>query len=79
MSYDGGDHTIVVGRVRDLAAFTQPPLLFHRGSYGIIASCAASSDANGSTPSRNTSRERLMEPFGLARGREITSEASRDC
>jgi 3-hydroxy-9,10-secoandrosta-1,3,5(10)-triene-9,17-dione monooxygenase reductase component len=37
--YDGGDHTIVVGRVHDLGADeTRLPLLFHRGGYGIAAS-----------------------------------------
>lgn len=35
--YDGGDHTIVVGLVRDLAADpTRLPLLFHRGEYGLV-------------------------------------------
>jgi 3-hydroxy-9,10-secoandrosta-1,3,5(10)-triene-9,17-dione monooxygenase reductase component len=34
--YDGGDHTIVVGRVCDLAADeSRTPLLFHRGRYGL--------------------------------------------
>lgn len=34
--FDGGDHTIVVGRVVDLAADpSRTPLLFHRGGYGI--------------------------------------------
>jgi flavin reductase (DIM6/NTAB) family NADH-FMN oxidoreductase RutF len=34
--YDGGDHTIVAGRVRDLGAdATRTPLLFHRGRYGL--------------------------------------------
>ncbi|OLR92035.1 flavin reductase [Actinokineospora bangkokensis] len=34
--YDGGDHTIAVGHVLDLAADpTKAPLVFHRGSYGI--------------------------------------------
>jgi flavin reductase (DIM6/NTAB) family NADH-FMN oxidoreductase RutF len=34
--YDGGDHTIVVGRVRDLGAdATRAPLLSHRGRYGL--------------------------------------------
>ena len=33
--HDGGDHTIVVGHVRDLGADpTRPPLLFYRGGYG---------------------------------------------
>ncbi|MGW4585875.1 flavin reductase family protein [Amycolatopsis thermoflava] len=31
--YDGGDHTIVVGEVRALAAAPGEPLLFHRGAY----------------------------------------------
>ncbi|MCF7548711.1 flavin reductase family protein [Pseudonocardia sp. WMMC193] len=36
--YDGGDHTIVVGRVADLGADAERlPLLFYRGSYGITA------------------------------------------
>ncbi len=36
--YDGGDHTIVVGRVHDLGADeARLPLLFHRGRYGIAA------------------------------------------
>lgn len=33
--YDGGDHTIVVGRVVDLGAAAEGrPLLFYRGGYG---------------------------------------------
>jgi flavin reductase (DIM6/NTAB) family NADH-FMN oxidoreductase RutF len=33
--YDGGDHTIAVGRVRALGADPgRAPLLFHRGRYG---------------------------------------------
>lgn len=33
--YDGGDHTIVVGRVRALGSDPgRTPLLFHRGRYG---------------------------------------------
>jgi 3-hydroxy-9,10-secoandrosta-1,3,5(10)-triene-9,17-dione monooxygenase reductase component len=36
--YDGGDHTIVVGRVRALGADAgRAPLLFHRGRYGRLA------------------------------------------
>ena len=36
--YDGGDHTIVAGRVRDLGAdATRTPLVFHRGRYGLAA------------------------------------------
>jgi flavin reductase (DIM6/NTAB) family NADH-FMN oxidoreductase RutF len=32
--YDGGDHTIAVGRVRDLGADpSRPPLLYYRGRY----------------------------------------------
>ncbi|HYH26877.1 MAG TPA: flavin reductase family protein [Blastococcus sp.] len=35
--YDGGDHTIVVARVLDLgAAPDRRPLLFHRGTYGLL-------------------------------------------
>jgi 3-hydroxy-9,10-secoandrosta-1,3,5(10)-triene-9,17-dione monooxygenase reductase component len=35
--YDGGDHTIVVARVLDLGAHAdRRPLLFHRGSYGLL-------------------------------------------
>ncbi len=35
--YDGGDHTIVVARVLDLGAHPERrPLLFHRGSYGLM-------------------------------------------
>ncbi|NMH93709.1 flavin reductase family protein [Pseudonocardia bannensis] len=34
--YDGGDHTIVVGRVHDLGADSDRlPLLFYRGRYGL--------------------------------------------
>ena len=34
--YDGGDHTIVVGRVHDLGADpSRLPLLFYRGGYGV--------------------------------------------
>ncbi|GAA0930280.1 flavin reductase family protein [Pseudonocardia zijingensis] len=36
--YDGGDHTIVVGRVLDLGATPDRlPLLFYRGRYGVTA------------------------------------------
>jgi 3-hydroxy-9,10-secoandrosta-1,3,5(10)-triene-9,17-dione monooxygenase reductase component len=35
--YDGGDHSIVVARVLDLGADPdRPPLLYHRGSYGLL-------------------------------------------
>jgi 3-hydroxy-9,10-secoandrosta-1,3,5(10)-triene-9,17-dione monooxygenase reductase component len=35
--YDGGDHSIVVARVLDLGADpARRPLLFHRGSYGLL-------------------------------------------
>jgi len=44
--YDGGDHTIAVGRVLDLDADPdRSPLLFHRGRYGI-----ANGDARGPRP-----------------------------
>jgi 3-hydroxy-9,10-secoandrosta-1,3,5(10)-triene-9,17-dione monooxygenase reductase component len=36
--YDGGDHTIAVGRVRDLGADpSRPPLFYYRGRYGVTA------------------------------------------
>ena len=36
--YDGGDHTIVVGRVQDLGADAERlPLLYYRGRYGVAA------------------------------------------
>ncbi|MGD9985567.1 flavin reductase family protein [Pseudonocardia sp.] len=36
--HPGGDHTIVVARVRDLGADPQrAPLLFHRGGYVVLA------------------------------------------
>jgi 3-hydroxy-9,10-secoandrosta-1,3,5(10)-triene-9,17-dione monooxygenase reductase component len=35
--YDGGDHTIVAARVLDLDAVPdRRPLLYHRGSYGLV-------------------------------------------
>ena len=35
--YDGGDHTIVAARVLDLDALPdRRPLLYHRGSYGLL-------------------------------------------
>jgi 3-hydroxy-9,10-secoandrosta-1,3,5(10)-triene-9,17-dione monooxygenase reductase component len=35
--YDGGDHTIVVARVLDLGAHPERrPLLYHRGTYGLL-------------------------------------------
>jgi len=37
--YDGGDHTIVVAQVLDLGAHPdRRPLLFHRGTYGLLGS-----------------------------------------
>ncbi len=37
--YDGGDHTLVAARVLDLDADPgRRPLLFHRGSYGLLES-----------------------------------------
>jgi len=34
--YDGGDHTVVVGRVHDLGAHpARLPLLYYRGRYGV--------------------------------------------
>ena len=39
--YDGGDHTIVVGRVHSLRADPgQLPLLFYRGGYGLTGRVA---------------------------------------
>lgn len=36
--HDGGDHTIVVGRVHDLGADPERlPLLYYRGRYGVTA------------------------------------------
>ena len=36
--YDGGDHTIAIGRVRDLGADpSHPPLLYYRGQYGVTS------------------------------------------
>ncbi len=34
--YDGGDHTILVGRVIDFESHETEPLLFHRGNYAEI-------------------------------------------
>mgnify|MGYP003339315947 FL=1 len=38
--YDGGDHVIIVGRVRELNyardAAAMEPLLFYRGRYGVV-------------------------------------------
>ena len=36
VEHEAGDHTIAVGRVRDLGLVNgeHPPLLFHRGGYG---------------------------------------------
>ena len=40
--YDGGDHTIAVARVLDLGAHPdRRPLLYHRGSYGLLRSSEA--------------------------------------
>jgi flavin reductase (DIM6/NTAB) family NADH-FMN oxidoreductase RutF len=37
--YDGGDHTIAVARVLDLGAHPdRRPLVYHRGSYGLLRS-----------------------------------------
>ena len=44
--YEGGDHTIVVGRVVDLSADeSRSPLVFHRGSYGLQAALEAGDES----------------------------------
>ncbi|GEL24684.1 monooxygenase [Pseudonocardia sulfidoxydans NBRC 16205] len=44
--YEGGDHTIVVGRVHHLGADeSRSPLLFHRGAYTLIAPAAETEQA----------------------------------
>jgi 3-hydroxy-9,10-secoandrosta-1,3,5(10)-triene-9,17-dione monooxygenase reductase component len=44
--YEGGDHTIVVGRVLDLGADeARSPLVFHRGSYGLQAALEAGDES----------------------------------
>ncbi|MCE0767993.1 flavin reductase family protein [Pseudonocardia kujensis] len=43
--HDGGDHTIVLGRVSDLGAdATRLPLLFYRGNYGLTPPVASESE-----------------------------------
>lgn len=42
--YDGGDHTIAIGRVLDLGADpSRPALLYYRGRYGVTADARAAS------------------------------------
>jgi flavin reductase (DIM6/NTAB) family NADH-FMN oxidoreductase RutF len=36
-AYDGGDHTIFVGEVREVIVAEGAPLLYFRGRYGISA------------------------------------------
>lgn len=58
--YDGGDHTIAVGRVLDLDGDAdQSPLLFHRGSYGITRSAV---DDGGAPASPIPGPEQAAEP-----------------
>lgn len=46
--YDGGDHTIVVGRVRALGAeSSRKPLLFHRGRYAVTSAAASGRGVSG--------------------------------
>jgi flavin reductase (DIM6/NTAB) family NADH-FMN oxidoreductase RutF len=35
---DGGDHRLVVGRVRELGSIPGQPLLFYRGGFGTFGS-----------------------------------------
>ncbi|WP_433507834.1 flavin reductase family protein [Pseudonocardia halophobica] len=43
--YDGGDHTVVLGRVSDLGAdASRLPLLFYRGGYGITPPAVSESE-----------------------------------
>jgi flavin reductase (DIM6/NTAB) family NADH-FMN oxidoreductase RutF len=43
--YDGGDHTVVLGRVSDLGAdATRLPLLFYRGNYGLLPPVGSESE-----------------------------------
>ena len=44
--YEGGDHTLVVGRVLDLGADpSRSPLVFHRGGYGLQAALEAADES----------------------------------
>ena len=38
--YDCGDHTLLVGRIRHMAAAGFPPLLVHEGRYAGVAHAA---------------------------------------
>ncbi|WP_226367803.1 flavin reductase family protein [Pseudonocardia sp. ICBG162] len=44
--HDGGDHTVVVGAVRDLDVTDHPPLLYHRGAFATLHR----SEDRGDTP-----------------------------
>lgn len=49
---EGGDHHIVLGRVRDMRVLSQePPLLFLRGGYGRFVPLAAPASDNGAAVS----------------------------
>ena len=34
--YEGGDHDIFVGNVIEFEHFNRPPLIYHRGKYGLV-------------------------------------------
>ncbi|MBN9098823.1 MULTISPECIES: flavin reductase family protein [unclassified Pseudonocardia] len=51
--YDGGDHTIVLGRVHDLDADgARLPLLFHRGAYGVAPGQTGRGSGRDGPPAR---------------------------
>ena len=56
--HDGGDHTLVVGRVRQLTADpARLPLLYHRGGYGVLAR-----PRRGSSEDRHRPQQQLAIP-----------------
>ncbi|WP_037855264.1 flavin reductase family protein [Streptomyces sp. NRRL S-340] len=59
--YEGGDHTIVVGRVASLGADpAREPLVFHRGRYRALARPEEAVEDGGPVPGRSAPRPRSV-------------------
>jgi 3-hydroxy-9,10-secoandrosta-1,3,5(10)-triene-9,17-dione monooxygenase reductase component len=78
--YEGGDHAIFLGEVREFDQADQPPLIYHRGQYGGVLTrnpAPSQTDTGASAAPDYLARNGLADANGLTvHGRSITSALS---